>query len=275
VVLALSGTSGAGRHLDVLAQARAALAPDGQIVHMKITTSLADSGGPRSTTTEQWSATDPTRWRLVQVIPPAGSPGGTVGDEHGPIHGRQEFAYAGGAESDYIAERDTLDVVKGFSDAGPAGQVPSILGLPGGDPASALRAALDAGTVTDEGERQVDGRTVRRLVSDSSADGFRRLLTYDVDPDTFAPIDGDVQFGPPRSGVPAIRMHFDVDTYERLPIDDDSAKLLRIATDSATKVTIRTRQEVQAQVRDTLTGCHPNPHGSGKVCPAPRGRIAP
>ncbi len=91
----LLGSGPAGDRLDIVSAARAALAPPGEIVHMLITTFFRDSRGTRSTSTEQWSAADPPRWRLIEVIPPAGSPNSTVGvfDAHGPIVGREEVSY--------------------------------------------------------------------------------------------------------------------------------------------------------------------------------------
>jgi hypothetical protein len=106
-VLVLVGFgAGAGKRLDVVAQARAALSPPQEIVHMVVTDSAVARRGvrvPPPNTTEQWSAVDPPRWRLVQNMAPAG---------------RQEFAYAHGEQLNYVAPRNALTIYRGFSDSG-------------------------------------------------------------------------------------------------------------------------------------------------------------
>jgi hypothetical protein len=94
--------------------------------------------------------------------------------------------------------------------------------LLGGDPAGDLRDQLGAG-VRDAGVTTVDGRDVRRLVRE---DLNRRLLFY-VDPDTFEPVGGELNLERP-DGTLSRGPTFRVTLYERLPLDDRSAGLLKL-----------------------------------------------
>lgn len=268
----LIGTGSSGRRLDILSEARAALSPNGSILHLKITTSSSDSIGTTSQTTEQWIADGPPRWRLVQVVPPAGAPQsrGIVFDDKGPIEGRWESAYAHGARSTYLAQRDALDVVTGYSDSGPAARPPGIFGRGGADPAADLQAALADGRAVDEGEHRVDGRTVRRLVIASTTlrgPGIDRFV-YDVDPDTFVPVGGEWQFGVSEPGDHRVSFRFRVDTYERLPDTPANEKLLTITTGPNTTTT-HTTQELLEREQQRLKDCASAnaKHGHGHKCP--------
>jgi len=276
-VLVLAG-SPAGRPLDVVAEARAALAPPGEIVYLRITTSSSAVGPggikgtkPPSSTTEQWTAADPPRWRLVQTIP-RDRRNGTVSDGDGRrIVGRQEFAYAAGRQSDFSVELNRLVVNTGYSDDGLAARSP---GPFGGDPATDLRAMLAERKVTDAGLVDVGGRTVRRLISESSGPGKpTRRLIYDVDPETFAPVRGVLRFGFPASTRSAVvvAVTFTVNRYERLPVNAQTAKLLTIATNARTKVTIITPEARRRLLREREKGCRRAAEG-GRICPLRRAR---
>jgi hypothetical protein len=245
IALALSGLAaaaitawlliggGPGERLDVVSEARAALAPPGAIVHMVVTTTLEDASGERSSTVEQWSATDPPRWRLVQTLPPTD---GVMQDADGNvIKGRQEFAYAAGEQRVYYAERDVLQVTTGFTDDGPAAKFPGVLG----EGAEDLRNALDSGNMRDEGEHVVDGHTVRRLVSERGEGMSLRRWTYDVDPETFEPVQAVLEFGSMPDGAKLPDAHMRVDEFERIPLNDETAKLLAISTTPNTEVKVR------------------------------------
>jgi hypothetical protein len=255
--------------LDPVAEAQAALASPGEIVYMRITSTFIAPGAgsvPRPQTIEQWSALDPPRWRFVQTLAPAKPGRGGMYDAHGPITGRQELSYANGSQRSYIADRDELTVSRGFSDKSASARVPSPLGPGTGDLQTDLRSLLAAGKVTDEGEREIDGRTVRRLVIEQHSPrpsatrhegDLERRFVYDVDPHTFAPIQGTLSLTVPSRPHPLLivtRMH--VDAYERIPLTAASTKLLRIQTTARTKVIVHTAQERRARQERFRKSCH-------------------
>ena len=188
-----------------------------------VTQSVASprTGRPsRPLTTEQWSAVDPPRWRLSFD------------------GGREQVAYAHVAMRNYNSVHNALTVYRGYRDRGVVSKAP---GMFSNDPVAGLRAMLAAGKVRDAGEVTVAGRTVRRLVSveripQPRGHQFVQRTTYDLDPKTFAPIGGTLQFdiGPARK----LTLTFHVDRYERLPLNAENAKLLTIPTNAQTKVTV-------------------------------------
>ncbi|HEX4108535.1 MAG TPA: hypothetical protein VHX88_10395 [Solirubrobacteraceae bacterium] len=230
-----------GGPLDVVARADAALAPSGQIAHIALTTWIApESGGSASppTTTEEWSTADPQRWRVAQELPP-----GASGDASGPIVGLEEFAYADGVQSTYIAQRNTLKEVTGVTDEEP----------PPGFVLTQLQSMLADGELADAGTMQVGGRTVRELTGHSPTWGGS-TVTYQVDPSTFAPISGSVTFlwnggaplwkgGPVRSAT----IDFSVGSYQLLPDTAANERLLSIPTSSSPTVTTTTQAQQDAQ----------------------------
>jgi hypothetical protein len=245
-VIAATVLAAPGQRLDVVAEAQAALAPSGEIVHMKITSQALDANGRpvgAGSTNEYWSAPDPSRWRLIDT------PGN---DASAP----QQIAYANGEQREYNPTRDTLVVNQGLSDDGPAVRVPSPLPQRTADVDADLRSLLE-GDVADEGELQADGRTVRRLVSISrSADGVVQRLVYDVEPETFAPIGATLSVTFPASdgGSRDFTTRLRVDAYERVPLDATTAKLLQIQTTPHTKTTINSPEQLRAaqQRRDEV-----------------------
>jgi hypothetical protein len=270
-----------GEQLDPVAEAQAALAAPGEIVHMRITSTFVApkaASVPAPQTTEQWSAPDPPRWRFVQTLPAPKAGQGGVGDAHGPITGRQEFSYAHGVQRSYIANRDTLTVNRGFSDNGGAAHVPSPLGPASGDPQTDLRSMLASGDVTDEGEVQAAGRTLRRLVSVDPATAAKRRgavvrrLVYDVDPQTFAPVQATLTLTvPSRPHVLRLTSRMHVDAYERIPLTTATAALLRIRTTPRTKVIVNTAAQLRARELRFRRSCHKRKSGT-LVCKAPRVR---
>jgi hypothetical protein len=221
LVLVLLGVgTGGGRRLDVVAQARAALAPPREVVHIVVTSSLVGRRS-RPLTTEQWSAVDPPRWRIAT-------------DD-----GRQEMAYAHGVQRVYFRPRNALSVYRGYTDKGVPSQAP---GMFSNDPVAGLRAMLAAGKLRDAGEVTAGGRTVRRLVGErripERSGAFVERTRYDVDARTFAPLGGTLEFLLAHGH--RVTMRFHVDRYERLPLTRESAKLLTIRTNAQTKVTVHT-----------------------------------
>lgn len=275
VALVVSGYGLRGGHLDAIAQARAALAPSGDIVYMSITTRVTSERGATSATTRQWLATGPTRWRLEQTLPRQGSPDGSFSDATGPLEGRQEFSYADGEQRQYDAERDTLEVNEGYDEDGPAASAPGVYGLPEGDPATALRAALSSGDVRDEGMAQVEGQTVRRFVSTIASATSTRQIVYLVDPETFAPVSGESRVTFTGSHLPPIVTDFHVDAYQRLPLTDDTAKLLTISTEPGTRIVVHTSQQLQERERLAREGCKPSADRKSDACPTAGAEVSP
>lgn len=192
----------------------------GEILHMRIRTDRPKGfGGPKHTYQESWSAREPRRWRLKQWA---------VGGS--PLHrGPTELAYGAGEHFSY--ERKRLTIRRGAHDA----RFPSFFSRTDRDPDVALRELVDAGKLTDEGELQVGGRTVRRLVKD---DGVRRTV-YDVDPQTFVPLAGTTTYRTPKgSSMPPFTAPFVVEAYERLPLTPETERRLRIDPPAGTKTTI-------------------------------------
>jgi hypothetical protein len=190
---------GRGGTVDAIAAARAALAPKDEIVHMKI-----ESG---RFTTEQWYARDPVRWR-------------TRND-------RAEIASAGHRLRVYDPRRDVVTIF---------GQAELALGPTpiGSDPATDLREALEQREVRDDGIVTVDGRQVRRLVRDKRWQAFTYRLVYYMDPDTFAPVGGHGVVLR-RGREPMSIGSFTVTTYERLPLNAETQKLLRLPKTAKTR----------------------------------------
>lgn len=246
-VIAVAGIGAAriptGGRLDVAERANAALAPAGEIIYMRLTTTPVATGPsmpvPEPQTTEVWSASNPARWRFVQTIPDDLR----VVDARGFYRGRQEFAYADGIDQYYVAERDRLDIVTGPS--GAAGKrAPSVVPI---DPERDIRPLLDRGELSDRGTTTIDGRLVRRLVGETARKDGRatRRVVYEVDADTFEPVAGVLEVRMRQELV--FRQLFHVDAYERLPDDAEHAPLLRIQTTPRTRV--RTRKAVYPQPR--------------------------
>jgi hypothetical protein len=61
-------------------------------------------------------------------------------------------------------------------------------------------------------------------------------LTYDVDPTTFAPLQGSLADPP---------LTFVVERYEKLPLTAETAKLLKIMPPEGTKVVVRTAEDLR------------------------------
>jgi hypothetical protein len=93
------------------------------------------------------------------------------------------------------------------------------------DPVTALRAAISAGTAHDEGETQLEGRTVVRIRIDPPSDcrfpPCPREPGYAyVDPETFYPVRTESSQGfIAQAGGPVVRLHTveRIVTYEYLP----------------------------------------------------------
>jgi hypothetical protein len=234
--LVLTGIGGGGR-LDVLTQAKAALAPAGQIVHLVTTAHTemrggsqseivgpeAEENGPR--VAERWSTTKPLRWRVASTVP--------IVTAHGTSTGPVQRAYGDGTEELYIQPLNTLNVRTGVSEGSP--WVSMSAGPLGSDPVARIHAMLEAGQLHEAGNGTVGGHAVKRLIGQEleapAGDPHQPWpVEYDVDPETFAPVRFTVEEAgvsiPGNTGVPTLVV--DVNAYEALPLNERTASLLSI-----------------------------------------------
>jgi hypothetical protein len=251
VGLLLLGGADSGQ-LDVVAQARAALAPSNEIVHLVTTTHLGTAGGPEPRTgapavTEQWSAAAPPRWRVAIYIPtPTRTPGGKpVRNLDGLVTGHVQVSYANGTEAQYFQQVNTLQITTGLSDQG---QRRSPDGPFGVEPVAQIRSMIEAGQLHDAGNGSIDGRAIRRLVGEAPH-GARWTrgatsrppapIEYDVDASSYAPVRITIDESRTREpvGVKTPVEVIDVDTYELIPLNSTTASLLTIKP--AGKPTVR------------------------------------
>lgn len=219
---------GSGPQVDAIAAARAALAPAGEIVHMKI---RVDNGpSVPSRVSEQWYLAEPERWR-TRVVVPRRPIGGTVLVDPATgqiLAGRVEWAFRDERLRVYTSTRDVVTIFRSRQ-----AHLPNS-GL-GGDPTTDLRAQLAQGGLRDEGVVTRDGREVRRLVRETQRPrGVTQVFVYDMDPATFAPIAGRVYFlrgGKPQPGG----VEYRVEAYARLPLTERTERLLEIEKTPDTK----------------------------------------
>jgi hypothetical protein len=273
-IVLLGGPSGNDK-INVVAEARAALPQSGELVHIQTvtTTSLIgaddaaqerfdefahrhwDEYAPRSF--EQWSTEG--RWRVAEaegkVFPKmfAGEPyypGFYISDQElrriglaEEVVGPTQEAYADGIDSLYVENPGVLI----HSDLGDGAGVGDLGSFPGGiysgaptllgsDPIDALREALNRGNLRDEGTGEVNGQTVRRLVSEEGVN-----FEYDVDAETFEPVrvrSFGHWVGEVDSPYPPERMVEDVnfEEFEALPLDSNTEGLLEINPPAGTTV---------------------------------------
>jgi hypothetical protein len=226
---------GAGSHaqLDIVAQARAALAPAGQIVHLVTTEHIETagrSGGGTASTSQQWSASDPPRWRVAFSIPtPTTTPRGRpVGNLDGLVTGPMQISYGEGTEENYSQQPNTLEVTTGLRDDGSHAAPHGPLGV---EPVATVRALLAAGRLHDAGSGVVNGRAVRRLLGEEPRGSNQPWpVEYDVDPRTDAPVRVRIEAAraaqPAGIGTPVIVL--DVDSYQLLPLNSSTASLLTV-----------------------------------------------
>src|SRR6478609_3275339 len=210
-----------GDGIDAIAEARQALAPDDAIVHMTIepkrTTNRVQVVIPK---TEQWYSASLQRWRTKTEL--IRGPRAAAGLPYEQIIGGDRVRM-------YDARRDRVTIYDGVK-LPKNGRV----GLAGGDPATELRTQLDAGDLRDDGVVTHDGKPVRRLVRLEKGRGnFRQQFVYYMDPKTFAPVGGRMSLV--VKGKRTFTSEFVITGYERIPLTDESRKLLHFNTTDQTK----------------------------------------
>lgn len=240
VLLLLPGST-TPRHLDVLAEARAALAPQqDELTHLVVRQRLLTDDDNKSSYSrqvapiviEQWSATRPVRWRVGFALPP---------DSDQPPGTQLQMSYANGVQEQYTPKSNRLRRSHGLGKlAAPAA---SPLGT---DPVATLRSLLSRGQLRDAGSAKVGERDVHRLVGTRSRtihtkkgkQTYKSPVEYDVDPTTFSPVRARIGLPFPRtSGASPLFVVLDFTTFERLPLTPATERLLAIHPKPGVKVT--------------------------------------
>ncbi len=234
--LLLTGTGSGGR-LGVAAQAKAALAPPGQVVHLLTTSHMEMRGGSDAEivgreaeqntpqVAERWSAAAPTRWRVAATVPFVSA--------NGAHPEATQLAYAGGTEELYLQSLNRLQITSGVRED--SARVSLHDGALGAEPAARIHAMLEAGQLHDAGGGTVAGHAVERLLGAEpglppGGSPVPWPVEYDVDPNTYAPVrftveEVGVRF-PGNTGTPT--QVVEVDAFEQLPLNETTLALLSI-----------------------------------------------
>lgn len=243
------GPGGEGQRLNFLAQAQAALRPDGKIFHLKLSIGEIHGGRRVMQPYEIWSATDPPRWRVVhhESRPRChNGKGRSFINTYARDYGRVENAYAAETMRYYRAVRDVMYVVRGITDD------PHLFTPLGLDPLGDLRQRLADGELRDAGTIMRPSGPARKLVSRERSGPMTRVWTYLIDEERLQPVGGSfaIEFAggnPPRS-----ISRFQVEQYETLPDVAENHHLLDIKTTPTTRRINRPAEPSPAQRRRWL-----------------------
>jgi hypothetical protein len=252
-IIALASTGG-GR-VDVVAEAEAALAPQGQLLRIVTTSRLEMRGGTQTEVTghdaeslgwnrprvaEEWSASMPTRWRIATTIPTATARGSVPA---APL----QCAYSNDSEETYnqgfrTNELNIVPVTKGQDEASEESScTDQVSGGLGTEPEKRIHSMLEAGQLQPAGTSTVNGRAVLRLTGRQTQPHLNTAngsgippwpVEYDVDPATYAPVRFTVEkVGTSTFGNPGTLTEVtDVTAYEQLPLNERTTELLDIKT---------------------------------------------
>jgi hypothetical protein len=273
--------------VNVVAEARAVLPSSGELVHFRMVSTSSLVGGDDAAQQrfaelarehphdyapryfEQWSAGNGWRIATTDKVSPetfAGAPylpGFYVSDRElqrigltDEISGPIQEAYDDGIDSLYIESLGVI-VRSNLEEAGwkdeevgssPGGIYTSALPGPlGSDPVAVIRSRLESGNLRDAGTAEIDGRTVRRLVSG----GFE----YDVDAETFEPVrvrESTNWVGADAQNPSEIATDTDFEVYETLPLNSETESLLKI--DAPPTTTVINAQSTWPHNRSTSQG---------------------
>jgi hypothetical protein len=276
VALVIGGSTG---RVDVVAQAEAALAPTGQVLrlvtvsrlemrggtHAEITGSEAESlGWNKPRTAEQWSASEPTRWRIATTIPTATSAGSVAA---API----QCAYSAGSEQTYDQGLQTNEVVIVPVSSGQdesSQESPCTTQVSGGlgtQPVAHIHAMLESGALKAAGKTTVNGHEVLRLTGqETRPQGTGTApswpIEYDVNPETYAPVRFVVEMvGADALGNPGTLTEVtEVTGYEELPLTEATTGLLSLRTTGNPVIRhgvnqYEKRREAEAASRESAT----------------------
>jgi hypothetical protein len=276
IALVIGG--GTGR-VDVVAQAEAALAPTGQVLrlvtvsrlemrggtHAEITGSEAESlGWNKPRTAEQWSASEPTRWRIATTIPTATSASSVAA---API----QCAYSAGSEETYDQGLPTNEVVIVPVSSGQdesSQESPCTTQVSGGlgtQPVAHIHAMLESGALKAAGKTTVNGHEVLRLTGQETrpqgtGTASSWPIEYDVNPETYAPVRFVVEMvGADALGNPGTLTEVtEVTGYEELPLTEATTGLLSLRTTGNPVIRhgvnqYEKRREAEAASRESAT----------------------
>jgi hypothetical protein len=278
VALVIGG--GTGR-VDVIAQAEAALASTGQVLrlvtvsqlemrggtHAEIAGSEAESlGWNKPRTAEQWSASEPTRWRIATTIPTATRAGPATA---API----QCAYSAGSEETYDQGLQTNEVVIVPVSSGQdesSQESPCTIQVSGGlgtQPVAHIHAMLESGALKAAGKTTVNGHEVLRLTGQetrpqgpAAGPAASWPIEYDVDPETYAPVRFTVEMvGADALGNSGTLTEVtEVTGYEELSLTEATTGLLRLKTTGSPVIRhginqYEKRREAAAASRESAT----------------------
>ena len=242
VALAPGGKGGLGvpdASADAVRQARKALMVENSILHSHVTNKVVNDDGSGGDGTarsfETWRTMKPVRYRTIFAEIRGGKPRDVI-----------ENAWAGGVLTDYDPKAKRLNRLIGGGASDP--DAPP-LSPAGPNPVAALRKVLATGQFRDTGLHDLNGRQVRRLVGIVQSGTRKEQVEYDVDPQTFTPVQMRQTEGVP--GTPGYEPYmsvWDFKAFEWLPITKDNLKLLAIDPAPGTKVTTETLKQLRARM---------------------------
>jgi hypothetical protein len=202
--------------------------PDGTPTVSRIDGADGKPIGVLSRRIEQWATDRPLRFRIDRDVQTAdGRPVGTIQSGHDDDGTSWELhTWDGSLQVTQHASPELADAIGG---------VPA-------DPTATIRRLLDGGQLHQDGTTEIAGREAVRLVADrppaaSLTEGVNAptRIEYLVDARTFAPLElresvemtstVDGGAGPARYFLTSV---FDVERYERLPLDDVTRALFRV-----------------------------------------------
>lgn len=232
----LLASPGSSDRLNVIDEARAALDPQGEIVHVVTFTRYGirnPSGNARSSVkpqrAEQWSATNPPRYRVRFLNAQRGDAG--------------EVDFRSGRQTATRVGFESYSITRGLSERSSAAEAIGPTPL-GNDPVAKLRDLLADGRVRDAGLSTVGGRRTRRLTGvEFPGRPTERRYTYEIDRESYEPVRVTIAMPPLLSGGrPGEDVFTATTTFERfetLPPTEANLRLLRITIPSGARIVLR------------------------------------
>ena len=256
---AVALTGAGGSRTDVVAEARAALAPRGEIVH---TVTRADGPGGMGAImfdddkrvgrltgeSEQWTAADPLRTRNRTFLKRSDGSRESMDSAYGAGVTRNTQSWSDEVRVMRLPASQRDEYEQRMTSTSPTQLGP--------DPIQGLRTLLEDGGLHADGKVDFDGREALRLVGHQPVrhypHGARSLaidVEYLVDPKTYAPIrlvttpllPSSIKGygGKHPAHVAPITAQITFERYERIPLTDKTATLLELDTANRRIVNLR------------------------------------